>query len=92
MAELRKLTTHCKFEETKDFLEESLRDRFVCGLRSGCTRKQLLTEDKVTFTKALDIAQSIETSTKDAQMQGPDKLPSGTSTMHRVMSPSQKEG
>ena len=31
VAELRKLTTHCKFENTKDFLEESLRDRFVCA-------------------------------------------------------------
>ena len=30
--ELRRLTTHCKFENTVDYLEESLRDRFVCGL------------------------------------------------------------
>ena len=53
VAELRKLTTHCKFEETKDFLQESLRDRFVCGLRSESIRKCLLTEDqKLTFAKA----------------------------------------
>ena len=29
VAELRKLTTHCKFGDTTDFLDESLRDRFV---------------------------------------------------------------
>ena len=29
VAELRRLTTHCKFEDTTDYLEESLRDRFV---------------------------------------------------------------
>ena len=33
VAELRRLTTHCKFEDTVDYLEESLRDHFVCGLR-----------------------------------------------------------
>ena len=41
VAELRKLTTHCKFEDTTDFLDQSLRDRFVCGLR---IRKYLFQE------------------------------------------------
>ena len=31
MAELRRLTTHCKFGA---FLDEALRDRLVCGLRN----------------------------------------------------------
>ena len=30
VAELQRMATKCKFEETRDFLEESLRDRFVC--------------------------------------------------------------
>ena len=30
IAELRRLATHCQF---KTFLQEALRDRFVCGLR-----------------------------------------------------------
>ena len=67
MAELRRLTTHCKFENTVDYLEESLRDRFVCGLRTESTRKRLLTEKNLTFTTALEIAQSLETALKDAQ-------------------------
>ena len=68
VAELRKLTTHCKFENTKDFLEESLRDRFVCGLHSESIRKHLFKEESLTFTKAMDLAQTLETASKDAQM------------------------
>ena len=34
VAELRRLATHCVFEA---YLEEALRDRLVCGLRSGST-------------------------------------------------------
>ena len=92
VAELRKLTTHCKFEDTKDFLEESLRDRFVCGLRSEGTRKRLLTEKTLTFAKAIDVAQNHETASKDTQMKAAEPLPSGNSTVHKVTSPPQKEG
>ena len=49
VAELRQLTVHCKFEDTTDFLEESLHDRFVCGLRSESTRKRLFQEKTLTF-------------------------------------------
>jgi len=69
VAELRRLATKCKFEETTDFLEESLRDRFVIGLRAEGTRKRLLTEQKLTFSRAIEIAQSVETATKDATSQ-----------------------
>ena len=53
VAELRKLTLNCDF---KDHLDEALRDRFVCGLRSEATQKQLLTESELTFTRAVEIA------------------------------------
>ena len=36
MAELRHLAMHCKFEA---YLEEALRDRLVCGLRSEGVQK-----------------------------------------------------
>ena len=91
VAELRKLTTHCKFEDTTDFLEESLRDRFVCGLRGESIRKRLFQEEKLTFTKAMELAQTLETASKDAQMKATEQVPSGNSTVHKVMSPSQKE-
>jgi len=66
VAELH-LATKCKFEDTTDFLEDSLRDRFVFGLHAEGIRKRLLTEPKLTFAKAIEIAQSVETAAKDAQ-------------------------
>ena len=92
VAELRQLTVHCKFEDTTDFLEESLRDRFVCGLRSAeSTRKRLFQEKTLTFAKAMELAQSHETASKDAQMKATEHLPSGNSAVHKVTSPPKKE-
>ena len=56
-AELRQLATKCKFEDTTDFLEESLRDHFMIGLHAESTWKRLLTESKLTFSKAIEIAE-----------------------------------
>ena len=41
-------------------MDEALRDRFVCGLRSEATQKQLLTESELTFTRAVEIAKGME--------------------------------
>ena len=57
VAELRKLSEHYKFEA---FLDNALRDRFVCGLRSEATQKKLLLEADLTFAKAIEIAQGME--------------------------------
>ena len=64
VAKLHKLTTHCDFRE---YLEEALRDRFVCGLRSETTQKQLLTEAELTFQRAVEIAQAIEAAEKKSE-------------------------
>lgn len=82
VAELRRLAAKCKFEDTKEFLEESLRDRFVCGLKTESVRKRLLTEAELTFSKAVEVAQSLETAAKDAQQLKKD--PSKDSQVRRV--------
>ena len=64
MAELRKLTTNCDFS---DYFEEALRDRFVCGLCSETTQKQLLTETVLTFQCAVEIVQAIEAVEKKSE-------------------------
>ena len=64
VAELHRLTAHCQFEATMDYLEEALRDRFVCRLKNESTPKCLLTETGLTSTKALEIAKSLETAVK----------------------------
>ena len=69
VAELRKLSEHCKFEA---FLDDALRDRFVCGLRSEATQKKLLLEAELNFAKAIDIAQGMEVARDNwKQMQSP---------------------
>lgn len=57
MAELRRLSTHCQFRE---FLDDALRNCFVCRLRSEAAQKQLLTGANLTFQRAVEIAQSME--------------------------------
>ena len=64
MAELRKLATHC---EVAGYLEETLRDRFVCGIRSEGIQRSLLTEKNLTLTRAIELAQGMEVAEKNAQ-------------------------
>lgn len=62
LAELRQLAMTCEF---KAFLEEALRDRFVCGIRHSGIQKKLLSQAKLTTEKALELATSIETAERD---------------------------
>ena len=63
IAELRKLTEFCEFGLN---LNDTLRDRFVCGLRNDQIQKKLLTIRELSLDKALEIAVAMETATKDA--------------------------
>ena len=65
LAELRRLATHCKFST---FLEEALRDRLVCGLRSESIQKRLLAEKNLTLKTALDLAHGMESAHRDAKV------------------------
>ena len=56
IAVLKKLGEHCEFG---DYLEEAMRDRFVCGLRNEAIQKRLLTEKSLTFRKAVEVAVSV---------------------------------
>ncbi len=61
-AALRKLATHCQFA---DYLEEALRDRFVCGLRDGAVQRRLLSEKELSL--AMDLAVSMEAAEKNTR-------------------------
>ena len=68
VVELRRLAIHCEFG---GYLQEVLRDHFVCRLRSEVSQK-LLTKANLTFKKAVEIAQSQETATESARkLHGP---------------------
>lgn len=49
---------HCEFGS---LLDDALRDRFVRGLRSEASQRKLVLEAKLTFSRAVKIAQIIET-------------------------------
>ena len=54
----------CDFQE---YLEQVLKNQFVCGLHHEPTQKELLTESKLTLTKAIEIAQNMEAAEKNSQ-------------------------
>lgn len=65
VAELRQLSEHCEFGAV---LEDMLRDRLVCGINDDGIHRRLVGEATLTFRRALEIAQAMETAainTKD---------------------------
>ena len=71
VAELRRLTKHCEFGA---YLDDALRDRFVCGLRSETIQKKLLTETDLSFQRAVDIAHTMESAAENARkLQSPSR-------------------
>lgn len=63
LANLRKLSDTCEFNA---FLEEALRDRFVCGLFSKHIQRKLLSERDLNLTKAFEIAVGMEAAEKES--------------------------
>ena len=45
----------------RPYLQQDLRDWFVCGIRHENTKKRLLTEANLTLTKEIETTSSIET-------------------------------
>ena len=64
LADLRRLAITCEFE---DFLDQALRDRFVCGLRAEGMQKRLLTEPDLNIAQALELARSIEAAASETK-------------------------
>ena len=51
------MATHCQLA---GYLDEALRDRFVCGIRSEAIQRSLLTEKDLTLARAIEVAQGME--------------------------------
>lgn len=58
IAELRRLAEDCNFANT---LERMLQDRIVCSINN---QKKLLAEKKLTYRRAVELAQGIEAANK----------------------------
>ncbi|KAJ8030066.1 hypothetical protein HOLleu_29642 [Holothuria leucospilota] len=62
LAELKRLSSSCNFGS---FLNDALRDRFVCGVFDTNIQKRLLSEDdSLTLEKAVKVALSMESAAK----------------------------
>ena len=64
VAELRKLSEHCKFA---DNLEDNLRDKFVCGLNDEKVQQKLLATANLTLQSAVDTATAMEAAARSAK-------------------------
>lgn len=81
MAELRRLAASCAFEA---YLEEALRDRLVCGLKSEAIQKCLLAEASPSLARVLEIAQGMEAAITGAQaLKNSESLAVGKVSHHR---------
>ncbi|VDI74334.1 Hypothetical predicted protein [Mytilus galloprovincialis] len=79
VAQIRKFSEYCNFPD----LNDTLRDRLVCGLKSEQTQKKLLSVQALTLEKAMQISVAMETATKDAlELQGKQQ----ESAVHKVKS------
>ena len=56
VTELKRLSEHCDFDVT---LEDMIRDRLVCGVRSPKIQQRLLAETELSFDMALKIASTM---------------------------------
>ena len=84
VAAFRRLAEHCSFGNT---LDEMLRDRFVCGIANPAVQKWLLSKLKLTFTKAVTIAQAAELAdegSKEIQSSTVRELPKDIHKFSRV--------
>ncbi|XP_063634888.1 uncharacterized protein K02A2.6-like [Cydia splendana] len=79
LAQLKQLAKKCNFTGST-CLEDNLRDQLAYGLRSDAIRFKLLTEDELTYSRAVEIATSLEAADRDSKASGPSSgAGSGTS-------------
>ena len=82
VAEIKELSEHCEFGTV---LNDSLRDRFVCGLHNESIQKRLHVETSFTFEKALKLAVTMETTVKDSvELRGKIKSEPPVNNIHEA--------
>ena len=86
VSQLRSLSENCGFD---DSLEDMLRDRIVCGVNDDAIQKRLLAEPDLKFSKAVKLAQAMESAAKDVkELQYPAGNASrGVQEVHKVTQP-----
>ena len=80
IAELKKLASLCDFDG-EVWLPQMLRDRLVCGIGDSRMQRRLLAEEDLTFDKALQLVQAMESADQSASALTPD---SGKADVNQV--------
>ena len=89
IARLRQLSRDCKFGS---FLDEMIRDRLVCGIRSELIQSRLLSEPDLSLQKATEMAVALETAGRNQQeLSGASssEVQPPESAVHRIQSPAE---
>ena len=70
-ARVRQMATTCDFPAIKNPLDEAMRTCFICAINNEAVLKSVFreTEEKLTFSKAVDIATEVEEAAKTAKAQ-----------------------
>ena len=70
-ARVRQLATTCDFPAIKNLLDEAMRTCFICAINNEAVLKSVFhePEEKLTFSKAVDIATEVEEAAKTAKAQ-----------------------
>ena len=64
VAALREIAQHCEY---KDSLQDLLRDKLVCGVNHKGITNRVLAEKKLTYDKAMELTQAIESAERDTK-------------------------
>ena len=82
VSQLRSLAEFCNYGA---LLDNMLRDRLVCGVNDSHIQRRLLSERNLTFAKALELAQGLETASKNVQtLQGAVASATAENSVQRI--------
>ncbi|XP_023204972.1 uncharacterized protein K02A2.6-like [Xiphophorus maculatus] len=82
VAELKHQAANCDFGAS---LDSALRDRFVSGIKNEACQRRLLSEDRLTFAKAFEIALNMETADRDTrQLRGAEGEWTSEANIHKI--------
>ena len=82
VSKLRCLSEFCNFGTT---LEVMIRDRLVCGIKDDSIQRRLLAEPKLTYKRAVELAQGMERAAENVQELKGEKNPTASGhEVHRV--------
>ncbi|UYV65600.1 hypothetical protein LAZ67_3004808, partial [Cordylochernes scorpioides] len=86
---IKRLAATCEFG---NFLEDSLREKFVCGLSDSRIQKKILSEGDVSLARVMEIALSMEAAEQNIKLFHAEELKKGVDKLRIEMQRESKNG